>query len=726
MPVMIKRVNQHPQVVAFSGNGTQIVAALERSVLILDAATGRQQQALAIPYCRLVKFSADGTRFVIISQCIENIDDIDIRVYNTPTFQLLKTFSALQAIISIEETHILAILREDPRQMEVLEISTVSWMRTVKTGALTDSVMYLSTFSSASNTILVTYKQSIEMWDISSECAAKVFTLDDTGGFRKRVRVSPGGRLVATYSDGLPIRVQDASTGNIVLLIPHQKRQICDLNFAYDGTRIALGSWDGTLSLWDISTGAKLKEFVHDLVGSVVSLGFSLDGSRIASASTNDSVCVWSADSDVSAVTETAQSDARHRNRGHIMIAVSDDSQKIMSSTWGRVQVWDATTGTELLAIVDTEIVTSTLSGNGDIIVSSLYSGPLKVWNATTGDEILYLNPSGGIRGDVRSITSSGRKFAFVDGFRPVMKPKEYISTIQIWDVENGKEIEIVPVEGTPTNECFLSFSDNEQFILLGSMIHEVVDYRAYHDNKVDEGSDDYLDDSGFNTWIFVWDTQTGNLIHKLKSKIGIAEGLLSSNGREVAVCAWIVIPGLDTKLCEVWDISSGKRLRMMRTSYSTQSEEREQFRLDAFSLSKDGRKIVVACSDGLVRIWSDVSNESGVAHVTIVGHSLRGMLCSITFSKDDKWVMTGSRDGSVQVWNIDADTDKYEWSLQENGWITSTRNEAHRLMWVSEALEVRQPHNTLTIAGPGHGSVDFTGAMIGEDWEKCFSPRTN
>jgi len=710
---MTKEVNSQPFDITFSPDGKQIVAKLSGSVVVLDSATGRQQHVLDLGSCWEVKFSSDGTRLMIVTR---SGNDRIVCIYNTSSFQLLKTLKVLDARISIEGTHIITTSTERD-QMQILDISTGTWMRTIKLAALTERhSTTLITFSSVSNRLLIASPRSIELWDISSECALKALTLDqsDTEHLTSHLTImSPDGRLVARSSDQYSIRVQDTFTGSVVLQIQRQKTYIRSINFSYDSTRmiLAFGLEDGTLSLWDTSTGAKLRDLVHDLASDVASIAFSRDGSRIASASRNRSIYVWSLD--VLAVTQVGESDAHN---DEMNIAISNDCKKIMSTTRGKVQIWDATTGTQILALPDTRIESSSLSGNGEIIVSSVNWGPVKVWNASTGDEMLCLNPSGANE-NTRSVASSrsGRKIAFVNGFRPRVMPKDDIWPIEIWDLETRESIKIAPFNGTRTDASFLFFSDDEQFILAGSMIDTAFKAGAEMDDELGDGS---------STWIVVWDVLTGNVIHKLKSVIGgDYHRLFSSNGREVAICAGRIIPGLDNELCEVWDISSGKRRRMMKTSYSPPSnygEERGQFRLDSFGLSKDGRKIVVACSDGVIRIWSDVSNETGAAHVTIVGRSLRRMLCSITFSKDNNQVVTGSGDGSVQVW--DMGTDKYEWTLQEDGWITSTRNKEHRLMWVSEVLEVRQPHNTLIIAGPGHGSVDFTGAMIGEGWEKCYS----
>ena len=67
--------------------------------------------------------------------------------------------------------------------------------------------------------------------------------------------------------------------------------------FSADGTRIASGSADKSVKVWDAATGeAVLTLEGHS--GRVTSVCFSADGTRIASGSADKSVKVWDAATD--------------------------------------------------------------------------------------------------------------------------------------------------------------------------------------------------------------------------------------------------------------------------------------------------------------------------------------------------------------------------------------------------------------------------------------------
>jgi tetratricopeptide (TPR) repeat protein len=62
--------------------------------------------------------------------------------------------------------------------------------------------------------------------------------------------------------------------------------------FSPDGTRLASGSDDNTVKVWDVASGKEIAAFEGSF-GSVMSVAFSPDGTRLASGSDDNSVKLW-------------------------------------------------------------------------------------------------------------------------------------------------------------------------------------------------------------------------------------------------------------------------------------------------------------------------------------------------------------------------------------------------------------------------------------------------
>jgi serine/threonine protein kinase len=106
------------------------------------------------------------------------------------------------------------------------------------------------------------------------------------------VSFSPDGTRIASGSADNTIRLWDAATGEEIHTLKGHTYDVESVSFSPDGTRIASGSYDKTIRLWDASTGEEL----HTLKGhtdDVASVSFSPDGTRLLSQDQKGQKLIW-------------------------------------------------------------------------------------------------------------------------------------------------------------------------------------------------------------------------------------------------------------------------------------------------------------------------------------------------------------------------------------------------------------------------------------------------
>jgi eukaryotic-like serine/threonine-protein kinase len=212
-------------------------------------------------------------------------------------------------------------------------------------------------------------------------------------GHSSKIRVlawSPSGKRIASGSDDYTVQVWDASTGGNALIYRGHSWYVEGVAWSPDSSRIASGSADTTVQIWNPNTGNLIYTYHgHSLWVNRVS--WSPDGKYITSGEQSGSpghvveVRVWEADTGKTVATY------RGHSNGVFAVAWSPDSTRVASCGYdGTLQIWDASSGNSIATYRGNAFLFGlSWSPDGKRIAVGGSTAMVWVLDASTGD-VLY------------------------------------------------------------------------------------------------------------------------------------------------------------------------------------------------------------------------------------------------------------------------------------------------------------------------------------------------
>lgn len=164
---------------------------------------------------------------------------------------------------------------------------------------------------------------------------------------------------------------------------------VSNITFNVNEEIFTSGSADGTITLWNLKTGEKVKELKgHEK--SIKGFAYSFDGKRLASCSTDNTIRIW----DIESGKELKKIKATDRYFGYAdYLTFSKDGKFLLiGDNYGLIKILNSSTGDEIKKI-DTEftsidIITLSLDGKYIIFGNNRYSEKIGMVDFETGEKI--------------------------------------------------------------------------------------------------------------------------------------------------------------------------------------------------------------------------------------------------------------------------------------------------------------------------------------------------
>ncbi len=635
----------------------------------------------------VIQFSPDGSHLAVGT-------DIGVRLYNVTTKEEIslpnRIVAQINTIAFSKDGRILACGGYFNPLIQLWDIKfgvEFASLQSSKPQAYIDwehfpihSVIALA-FSENGRTLIGVDREGLfTYWDINSqqkESEQKQYTILHIYAST----LSQDGHTFITGEENGEISIWNTQTGSLDATIKGHKpffkwskrnSRIRALAFSPDGSIFASGSKDMTVQLWDTERRKRKATFKGHKAW-ITAIAFSEKGETVASGDSNGEIRIWN----------TRRKRLQTKLDGHTnsitTLAFSPDGKTFASgSADGTIKLWDPNSWKEPVTLDSdyTECVRSVAFSSDNATVSTaMFNNTVQKYDVQTGDLL-------------SNFTTANQKTTYTVALSPdatllachpvqgniVFNTKQEWHTehryeghekIQLWDMDTGQELPpLMNAYGkmifTPdSNYIFCTSSEGVlewvSWSPLGTYTHGSGDgiylwnVRTSQKTKHLPSIDDALAFSPDGTKLvteghrsfetLIWDVELSNISHTLKE--GTDAAAFSPDG---TILATIHSFG-DISL---WNTATGKMLRTIRPT----GQNAVQGMIITFS--PDGSMLLVSKVSQVMSFPSDfieiIDVKTGSTLRSLPGHT--EPIETLVFSHDGKLLASGSKDGTVVLWD--------------------------------------------------------------------------
>ena len=647
----------------FSPDGGRVVTiTLGRRARVWDAETGDLVAKLdrGVDVDRRAEFSPDGTRLVAVA------DDGKVGVWDAATGRLLRSLDGPRLPFAVERVagaveRVAGAVRVrfgDGTTRSLGSVEAAKWTAFAAQLELATQIDHVRLSPDGSRILTVSHSGSAWVRDAASSALhavlapwtrggaelATVSTLADLG---RLVRGSPvtaiafppdGARVALAAEDGT-VSLWDMSSGRFERAFERHDGAVNDVQFSHDGEQLVTAGDDGAARVWDVATGGALRT----LRGNVSRLRlarFVGDGGRILTAADTGTVAVW----------DPAAERRVGRMAGRV-VAFSPDATRAVIAADGATRLVDVVGGGVVaeLAGPDCPIHGGQFSPDGWRVALACGEGLARIWDTEMLDGLILARGASPAIDRAFFVGTGAHLVAIAGG-----------ETLWAWDAASGRLAASLDLRSEAARRKLLPDGAADQPIELraacatadGLLVvltagKEALIWNADRRERVHalSGHAKQVHDASFGSdglWVVtasedgtarVWDVASGQSRAALIGhEGGVYRAQFGRDGSRVLTASF-------DKTVRTWDAATGQCIATLPT-----------FRggLSHVELSPDGNRVVtIAVSAKSARTWNAAT---GKPLARLEGH--QQALRTARFSADSARVVTASADGTARVWD--------------------------------------------------------------------------
>ncbi len=446
-------------------------------------------------------------------------------------------------------------------------------------------------------------------------------------GHCNSIQYSPNGLWLAVAS-GSEIIVYNAQSRECIQTLTGHTNRVTSIAWDHESKRLASGSWDNTVRLWEALSGKALR-VLQGHTGSVKSVAWDYESKRLASGSWDNTVRLW----------EASSGKALRVLQGHTHVVSSvawdHESKRLASGSDDKtVRLWEASSGKALRVLQGHADSVSSVAWDHESkrLASGSYDNTVRLWEASSGKELRVLQ---GHADSVSSVAWDHESKRLASG--------SYDNTVRLWEASSGKELRVLQGHAGSVNSVawdheskrLASGSDDKTVRLWEASSGKALRVRQGHTSLVNSVAWDHeskrLASGSNDTTVHLWEASSGKALR-----------VLQGHTNWVRSVAWdheskrLALGSLDHTV-RLWEASSGKELRVLRGHMGS---------VYSVAWDHESKRLASGSDDHTVRLWEA---SSGKALRVLRGHM--GSVYSVAWDHESKRLASGGVDNTVRLW---------------------------------------------------------------------------